>query len=130
MSKQISIEEQVAQEVAKLNRQFELKQEQRETNKVSIGARVVDLKILEGKPVIDKVTNQQKLVNGVPQNYQDKYYVTLQFLGSSLETEVKTRQVYDSFELHKTYFCEGYLGEVKKFGDSQLEPIFTTFTKL
>lgn len=130
MSKEISIEEQVAQQVAKLNKEFELKQEQRETNKVSIGARVVDLKILEGKPVIDKVTNQQKLVNGVPQNYQDKYYVTLQFLGSSLETEVKSRLAYDFFELHKTYFCEGYLGEVKKFGDSQLEPIFTTFKKL
>lgn len=129
MAKELSIEEQVAQQVAELNRQFELKQEQRELNEVRIGARVVIKRIQLGSPVIDKDTREQKVVNGVPQTYASKYFVTIQFMGSALEAEVSS-ETYDSLEEMRTYLCEGYIGEVKRYGTPYIEPIFRKFTQI
>lgn len=130
MPKELSIEEQVAQQIANINRELELKQEQRETNKVELGAKIVDTRTNQGQPVIDKASGQQKVVNGVPQCYSDKYFVSLSYDGGSLETEIKSKDVFDSFELNKRYFCEGYLGFQKIFGVDTLMPIFTKFTKI
>lgn len=130
MAKELSVEEQVAQQLALMNRELELKQEKRETNKVELGARVVDTRVNQGQPVIDKASAQQKIVNGVPQCYPDKYFVTLSYDGGSLETEIKSQDVFESFEINKRYFCEGYLGFQKIFGVDTLMPIFTKFTKI
>ena len=129
MSKELSVEEQVAQQIARMNREFELKQIQREMNEVKIGARVMSKRIQNGSPVIDKDTKEQKVVNGVPQTYASKYFVTIQFMGSSLEAEV-SNETYDILEEMKTYLCEGYIGEVKRYGTSYIEPIFRRFTQI
>lgn len=128
--KELSVEEQVAQQIALINKELELKQEQREANKVELGAKVVDTRVNQGAPVIDKTSAQQKVVNGVPQCYPDKYFVTLSYDGGSLETEIKSKDIFDTFETNKRYFCEGYLGFQKIFGVDTLMPIFTKFTKI
>lgn len=128
--KELSVEEQVAQQIALMNRELELKQEQREENTVRLGAKVVDTRINQGQPVIDKASGQQKVVNGVPQCYPDKFFVTFSYDGGSLETEIKLKEDFESFELNKRYHCIGYLGFQKIFGVDTLMPIFTKFTKI
>ena len=128
--KELSVAEQIAQQVALVNKELELKQEQREANTVVLGAKIVDKRTNQGQPVIDKASGQQKVVNGVPQCYPDKYFVTLSYDGGSLETEIKKQEVYESFETNKRYYCEGYLGFQKLFGVDTLMPIFTRFTKI
>ena len=111
--KELSVEEQVAQQIALINKELELKQEQREANKVELGAKVVDTRVNQGA-----------------QCYPDKYFVTLSYDGGSLETEIKSKDIFDTFETNKRYFCEGYLGFQKIFGVDTLMPIFTKFTKI
>lgn len=117
----------VAQAVAKQNNELELKQRQRETNLVQMGAFVQELRIQEGSPIIDKQTQQQKEVNGIPQCYPNKYYVRLQAMGLELETEVQ-QSIYESLEENRTYLCEGRVAIVKKFGSDYIEPVFKKFT--
>lgn len=123
---QAQFEEQL---IARMNREFELKQQQREMNEVKIGARVVSKRVQVGSPILDKETREQKVVNGIPQNYPSKYFVTIQFVGSALETEIN-ETIFDSLEEMKTYLCEGYVGEIKRFGTSYIEPIFRKFTQI
>jgi hypothetical protein len=128
--KELSQDELEAQMVARVNKQLELKQAQREENVVRLGARVVNKETIPGKPIIIRETGQQKVDgNGVPQCYADKYKVTLQFMGGSLITDVNQPN-YDALELHKTFLCVGHYGEVKKFGESFMEPIFTNYTRI
>jgi hypothetical protein len=130
VKKQLTQEELEAQMVARINRELELKQAQREENKCTMGARCMAKRVQNGSPIIDKQTQQQKIDgNGVALCYPDKYYVTLQFMGGELEKEVRLEQ-FEDLEEFKTYYCEGYIGEVKKFGNSFIEPIFTKFTKI
>ncbi|RXK01504.1 hypothetical protein CRV02_08320 [Arcobacter sp. CECT 8989] len=117
----------VAQAVAKQNSELELKQRQRETNLVQMGAFVQELRVQEGSPIIDKQTQQQKEVNGIPQCYPDKYYVRLQAMGLELETEVQ-QSIFESLEENRTYLCEGRIALVKKFGSDYIEPVFKKFT--
>lgn len=117
----------VAQAVAKQNNELELKQRQRETNLVQMGAFVQELRIQEGSPIIDKQTQQQKEVNGIPQCYPNKYYVRLQAMGLELETEVQ-QSIFESLEENRTYLCEGRVAIVKKFGSDYIEPVFKKFT--
>lgn len=130
MAKELTQEELIAQAVAQANKQFELKQAQREENSLSIGAKVIAKRVQEGSPIIDKATQSQKIgADGIPACYPDKFHVTLQFMGCSIEKEVRKEQ-YEVLEEMKTYSCKGYVGEVKKFGNSFIEPIFTTFTQI
>lgn len=117
----------VAQAVAKQNSELELKQRQRETNLVQMGAFVQELRVQEGSPIIDKQTQQQKEVNGIPQCYPNKYFVRLQAMGLELETEV-SQTIYDSLEENRTYLCDGRIAVVKKFGNEYIEPVFKKFT--
>ena len=121
------IAEMMAQEVAKQNKALELKQSQREQNKVVLGARVQELRIQNGSPIVDKETKQQKIVNGEPQCYPNKYYVKLQSMGVELEAEI-SEITHNELEQFKTYQCEGYIGIVKFFGVEQIAPIFNKFT--
>lgn len=128
--KPLTQDEIIAQAVAQANKEFELKQQQREENIVRIGARVINKETIHGKPIIIKETQQQKIsADGIPQCYPDKYKVSLQFMGGELTTDVN-QQNYDKLELHKTFLCVGHYGEVKKFGESFMEPIFTQFTQI
>ena len=129
-AKDINIEDLEAQIIAKMNAEFEAKQEQREMNSVRLGARVISKRVVNGSPIVDKTTGEQKVLGGIPQTYSDKYYVVLQLVGAELETEIKDFTVFDSLEENKTYFCEGRIGEVKNYGVSSLAPIITKFTKI
>lgn len=126
----IDIEALEADLIAKMNASFEAKQEKREMNSIKLGGRIVTKRIALGSPIIDKTTGEQKVFNGVPQTYTDKYYVVIQFVGAEFETELKDVITYDSLEEDKMYFCEGRLGEVKNFGSSILAPIITKFSKI
>lgn len=120
----------IAQAVAQANKQFELKQAQRETNKVVIGARVQELILKEGSPIIDKETKQQKIgPDGVALCYPNKHFVKLEAMGVSIETEI-SKVNFETLEEHKTYLCEGHIGLVKKFGNDFIEPIFRHFTRI
>lgn len=127
---QLTMEQMQEQIIARMNKEFELKQQQREMNEIQLGARLILKRVLNGKPIIDKDTNEQKVFNGIPQCYPDKYFVTLQFIGGELETEIKDSNIFDSLEQNKMYLCTGYLGEVKNFGVSELKPIITKFTQI
>lgn len=128
--KKLTQEEIIQQEVARQNAEFEKKQLQREENIATLGARCMAKRIQVGSPIIDKQTQQQKVDgNGAPLCYPDKHYVTLQFMGGELEKEV-TQEQYESMEEMRMYYCKGYIGEVKKFGNSFIEPIFTSYTKI
>ncbi|RXJ82638.1 hypothetical protein [Arcobacter sp. F2176] len=118
------------QAVAQQNKELELKQAQRETNKIVLGARIQELISKEGSIIIDKSTNQPKTnVDGSPMRYPTRYYVKLETMGLELETEVK-QDVFDSLEEFKMYLCEGRIGLVNKFGNDVLEPIFKIFTRI
>lgn len=130
MPKELTQDEIIAQAVAQANKEFELKQQQREENVIRIGARVINKDVIQGKPIIVKETQQQKLDgNGIPQSYPDKYKVSLQFMGGEITVDVN-QQNYEKLELHKTFLCVGHYGEVKKFGESFMEPIFTNYTQI
>lgn len=126
---ELTVEQQIEQAIAKARREDELKQAQREENKVYLGCKVMSKRVREGSPIVDKDTRQQKMVNGVPQKYDDKYYATLVFMGAELETEV-SKENYEMLEEMKTYYCEGYIGEVKVFGTSVVQPIFRKYTQI
>lgn len=130
-SKSLTQDEIIAQAVAQANKEFELKQQQREENVIRLGARVINKEVIHGKPIIIKETGQQKLnsTTGEPQCYADKYKVSLQFMGGEITVDANESD-YEKLELHKTFLCVGHYGEVKKFGDSFMEPIFTKFTKI
>lgn len=131
MSTKLSQEQIIQQEVARQNAEFEMKQLQREENVATLGARCMAKRIQVGSPIIDKQSGQQKVhpQTGEPMCYPDKHYVTLQFMGGELEKEVTLEQ-YESMEEMRMFYCKGYIGEVKKFGNSFIEPIFTSYTKI
>lgn len=130
MAKELSQEELIQQAVARAEKAMELKFEQREMNKVSIGATVVKTECINGKPIVDKESGQQRVDNnGVPQNYPNKYKADITFKGGSLQIDISEEQ-FNSLQPNNTYLFDGYYGEVKKFGNSVMEPIFTNITQL
>ncbi len=130
VKKELTQDELIAQAVAQANKEFELKQAQREENSIRIGARVVNKDVINGRPIIIKETGQQKLgQSGEPLCYADKYKVSLQFMGGEITVDVNERD-YELLEMHKSFLCVGHYGEVKRFGESFMEPIFTQYTKI
>jgi len=129
--KELSQDELRAQLVAQINAELELKQQQREMNLIKLGARVVHKEVIHGKPIIIKETGQQKVnpQTGEPQCYADRYKVSLQFMGGQITVDVNDSDN-EKLELHKTFLCVGHYGEVKRFGESFMEPIFTNYTQI
>ena len=125
----LSIDEKIALALAKQQEQFELKLKQREENKISLGCRVVELVEILGKPIIDKETQQQKEINGVPAFYPNKYTAKLSFIGGELETPIKEKD-FSNLKINSQYLALGRLGEVKEFGNTVLKPIFSDFVEL
>lgn len=130
MKKELTQDELIAQAVAQANKEFELKQEQRDCNLVKLGCRVMYKEVIQGKPIIDRETKEQRLDNqGKPASYPDKYKATLMFMGGEIIIDVSLND-YETLELHKSYLCSGHYGEVKVFGQAVMQPIFTQFTKI
>lgn len=122
-------EEKTALRLQEQERQFELKQKQKLENKISLGCTVVEKSIIQGKPIIDKDTKQQKEVNGEPAFYPDKYTAKLSFRGGEIETPIN-KDNFDLLDIGLDYLALGRLGEVKEFGASVIKPIFTQFIKI
>ena len=128
--KLLSIDEQIQQAIEKNNAKMDAVQKQREANLLQIGARVAKKDLFPGKPIIDKVSNQQVVdQEGNPKCYADKYSVTLQFLGGEITTDIDFN-IYERLVPGTTYFCVGYMGEVNDFGKKTLKPIFTEYHEI
>lgn len=125
----LTFEEMVAKELEKQRIEFENKLKQREENKVSLGATVVELIQIDGKPIIDKETKQQKEINGELAFYPNSYKVKLSFNGGEIETPINQNN-FNSLETGEKYLAKGRLGEVKEFGNTYIRPIFTEFIKI
>ncbi len=100
-------------------------------NGVRLGATVVKKDKIDGKPVIDKTTNTQAFdtTSGELKFYADKFYVTLEFNGGTLKSEV-SKELYAPLEIGGRYSCSGRIASVNVFGEAHLLPVFSSFTYL
>ena len=124
------LEQLIEQQVAKMNKEFELKQEQREKNVVELGVQVTAKRVQKGQPIIDKTTNKQKMIGDVPQCYPDKYFVMLSASGFEFESQIDEKETFEDLEDMKKYLAVGRMGLVTNFGVTELKPIITKFTKI
>ena len=127
--KELTIDEKIALALEKQQKEFELKLKQREKNSIELGCRVVELILIEGKPIIDKETKQQKELNGELAFYPNKYAVKLSFIGGEIETPVN-KDTFEFLKIGEQYLSIGRLGEVKEFGNTLIKPIFSQFTQI
>lgn len=126
---ELSIDEKIALALEKQQKEFELKLKQREKNEISLGCRVVEMSIIEGKAIIDKETKQQKEVDGIPQFYPNKYTAKLSFIGGEIDTPI-TKEVFDTLKVNEQYLALGRLGEVREFGSTVMKPIFSSYQEI
>jgi hypothetical protein len=118
--KELTVQEQVKQLMA-----------QRESNKIELGASLMEKRVHEGMEILDKETRMPIVdeSTGETRRYPNKYYITLAFTGATLELEVDELK-YNDLEVTKRYFCAGYLTLVKVFGKEQVLPKFSSFVEL
>ncbi len=126
---ELSIDEKIALALEKQQKEFELKLKQREKNSIELGCRVVELILIEGKPIIDKETKLQKELNGELAFYPNKYAVKLSFIGGEIETPIN-KDTFEFLKIGEQYLSIGRLGEVKEFGNTLIKPIFSQFTQI
>lgn len=77
----------------KQQREFELKLKQRDKNIIELGCQVVEMIIIDGKPILDKETKIQKEICGELTFYPNKYSVKITFVGGELETLI-SKQIF------------------------------------
>jgi len=106
--------------------------QQSNRNEVMLGASCAAKRIHEGSAIIDKETKQQKVDINTQQPlfYANKYYTTLTFDGGEIETEVTKEQFEDVLQEGGRFSCVGRLAPVKVFGQTQIMPVFYSFTRL
>ena len=126
---ELSIDEKIALALEKQQKEFELKLKQREKNLIELGCRVVELILIEGKPIIDKETKAQKEINGELAFYPNKYAVKLSFIGGEIETPIN-KDTFEFLKIGEQYLSIGRLGEVKEFGNTLIKPIFSQFAQI
>ena len=126
---ELSIDEKIALALEKQQKEFELKLKQREKNSIELGCRVVELILIEGKPIIDKETKAQKEINGELAFYPNKYAVKLSFIGGEIETPIN-KDTFEFLKVGEQYLSIGRLGEAKEFGNTLIKPIFSQFTQI
>ena len=106
--------------------------QQSNKNEVKLGASCASKRIHEGSPIIDKETKQQKVDINThqPLFYANKYYTTLTFDGGEIETEITKEQYENVLQEGGRFSCVGRLAPVKVFGQTQIMPVFYSFTRL
>jgi len=106
--------------------------QQSNKNEVKLGASCAAKRIHEGSPIIDKETKQQKVDINTQQPlfYANKYYSTLTFDGGEIETEITKEQYENVLQEGGRFSCVGRLAPVKVFGQTQIMPVFYSFTRL
>ncbi|BFU77171.1 hypothetical protein ALC152_03860 [Arcobacter sp. 15-2] len=106
--------------------------QQSNKNEVMLGASCASKRVHEGSPIIDKETKQQKVDINTQQPlfYANKYYTTLTFDGGEIETEVTKEQYENVLQEGGRFSCVGRLSPVKVFGQTQIMPVFYSFTRL
>lgn len=126
---ELSIDEIVAAALEKQAQQFDLKLKQREKNSVEVAGNVTELIQIDGKPIIDKETKQQKEIAGELAFYPNKYTLKLTFDGGELETPI-TKEWFSSLTLGDRYLAIGRLARVTEFGNILIKPVFSNFQKI
>ncbi len=127
--KGMDIQEYIKSEIAKSEAKTKASFLKSKTNSIQLGATVIDKDMREGNEIIDKSTGLPAIdtATGETKRYPNKYYVTFAFKGGQIKQEVKPAD-YQKLEQNKDYFCMGYLGEVKNFGNTETLPIFNDFS--
>lgn len=101
-------------------------------NTLSLGADLIELRIQEGKVIIDKDTQKPKLdENGEELRWANKYYAKFAFMGGEVESEVNEFQ-YKALEgnINMPYYLEGRLSKVRNYGQEIVAPVFQNFELL
>ena len=100
-------------------------------NAVRLGATIAKKEKIDGIPVVIKDTKE--LVydekTGEQKFYPDRWSITLEFNGGSLETEV-SKDLFNSLQVGARYSAQGRIGFVKLYGKEQLLPVFDNFVFL
>jgi len=102
---------------------------QREINKVQLAGKLVLKDIRLGAEKKDKEGNLFRDTNGETIRWDSTYTCTFAFVGGEIKTDVSIEQ-FEKFEEQSSYLCEGYISEVRDFGNTFMGAKFTRFTKL
>jgi hypothetical protein len=129
MEKKLTQEEAIALALEKQKEEFLLILKQREKNSVEVAGNVTELIQIDGKPIIDKETKQQKEIGGELAFYPNKYTLKLTFDGGELETPI-TKEWFESLILGERYLAIGRLARVTEFGNILIKPVFSHFQKI
>lgn len=107
------------------------------TNKVELGAELIDIRVQEGNVKTDKTTGQPILnqLTGEPEKWKTKYIATFAFMGDSIEIDLSNEQYSNmNDQIGMPYYLTGRLKKKKFFVDgSALEvsyPHFTSFSPI
>ena len=131
---QAYIDELLAQQAQQFEKKMDSRLKQERINECKLAATVQETRQVQGKPIIDDETKEQKVdTNGVPQSYPDKYYASLTFDGGSIEVEIQKDQ-FDVLVPSKRYLCDGHIGDVRVFVNKSIATVkalkVTSFTQL
>ena len=125
----LSIDEKIALALEAKEKDFELRLKQRETNEAKIAGTCAELIMVEGKPIIDKETKQQKEFNGELCFYPNRYSYRHSFDGGSIEISLN-KEKYDSMIVGARYLAVGRFASVTEFGNTIIKPVFSHFQKI
>ncbi len=104
------------------------------TNKVELGAELIDIKVQEGNDKTDKTTGLPVInkLTGEPEKWKTKYIASFAFMGDSIDIDLTSEQYGDMKEqVGMPYFLTGRLKKKKFYVDgSSLEVSFPVFTSI
>ncbi|MGE4444839.1 MAG: hypothetical protein AB7E37_07730 [Candidatus Altimarinota bacterium] len=102
------------------------------SNKLTLGADLVEVTENVGKEIVDKETKRVKTdEEGEPLRYKSKYYAKFDFMGGQIETEIKEADFKSlSNNIGMPYYLEGRMSVVKIFGEENIAPVFSKFELL
>ena len=102
------------------------------SNKVTLGADLIEVTENVGKEIVDKETKKVKTdEEGEPLRYKSKYYAKFDFTGGQIETEIKEADFKSlSNNIGMSYYLEGRMSVVKIFGEQVIAPVFSKFELL
>ena len=108
-----------------MQEQMALYMENYNRNSVQLAGKVVSLSVGESKPKIDKKTNEQVMVDGVPQFWEPFRSAEVIFEGGSLNINLNADN-YEKLSIGNRYLFDGIMG----LNYGKVQPVFHTVTQL
>ena len=108
-----------------MQEQMALYMEQYNKNSVQLAGKVVSLQVGEAKPKLDKKTNEQVLVDGVPQFWEPFRSCEVIFEGGSLNINLNAEN-YEKMVIGNRFLFDGIMG----LNYGKVQPVFHTVTQL